>query len=131
MVGERKLKFSKAVVEYLGLSKSDIGRDGKGTNGLCMGIDASAKELVIFVGPKNSSRLVGGSLEHPEVYCADLCKDMLGIMGKRLVREGTVNFTEVVEDKFDDDGSKCIVVKLDKYSANIGVFVEENVEEEA
>ena len=130
MVGARKLKFSKAVVEYLGLTKDDIGRESKGKNGLSMGINVKNKELVIFKNLKSKARLVGGSLEHPEVYCSNVCKAMLELMGKELVKEGTVNFTEVKEDTFDHDGTKCIVVDLTQFAANEGVFIEDDMIEE-
>lgn len=131
MVGERKLRFTKGVAEYVGLTKEDIGRDSKGKYGISIGINAKNKELVIFKSLKSKGRIVGGSLEHPEVYCADVCKNILKLMGKELVKEGTVNFTEVKEDTFDHDGTKCIVVDLTQYAANAGVFVEDDIIEEA
>lgn len=131
MVGERKLKFTKGVAEYVGLTKDDIGRDSKGKYGISIGINAKDKELVIFKSLKSKGRIVGGSLEHPEVYCADVCKNILKLMGKELVKEGTVNFTEAKEDTFNHDGTKCIVVDLTQYAANAGVFVEDDKSEEA
>lgn len=131
MVGERKLRFTKGVAEYVGLTKEDIGRDSKGKYGISIGINAKTKELVIFKSLKSKGRIVGGSLEHPEVYCADVCKNILKLMGKELVKEGTVNFTEVNEDTFDHDGTTCIVVDLTQYSANAGVFVKDDIIEEA
>jgi len=131
MVGERKLKFTKGVAEYVGLTKDDIGRDSKGKYGISIGINAKDKELVIFKSLKSKGRIVGGSLEHPEVYCADVCKNILKLMGKELVKEGTVNFTEAKEDTFNHDGTKCIVVDLTQYAANAGVFIEDDKSEEA
>ena len=131
MVGERKLKFTKGVAEYVGLTKDDIGRDSKGKYGISIGINAKDKELVIFKSLKSKGRIVGGSLEHPEVYCADVCKNILKLIGKELVKEGTVNFTEAKEDTFNHDGTKCIVVDLTQYAANAGVFVEDDKSEEA
>lgn len=104
MVGERKLRFTKGVAEYVGLTKDDIGRDSKGKYGISIGINAKDKELVIFKSLKSKGRIVGGSLEHPEVYCADVCKNILKLMGKELVKEGTVNFAEAKEDTFNHDG---------------------------
>lgn len=130
MVGERKIKFSKGVAEYIGLTKDDIGRDSKGKSGLGIGFNAKAMELALFKAPKNKARLVGGTLDHPEVYCSDICKKILKCLGKELVKEGTVNFIEVKEDAFDHDGTKCIVVDLTQYTANAGVFVKDNMIEE-
>ncbi|MGN1198623.1 MAG: hypothetical protein ACI4TA_13635, partial [Acetatifactor sp.] len=126
MIGERKVKFSPNVIKYLGLASEDIGKDSTGTNGIEMGIDYEEKELVIYMVPKMVGRVVGGSFENPETYCADICKDILSIIGEKLVNEGTVNFTNVIQDEFDD-GTKIVVIDLTKYTANDGVFVKKIV----
>lgn len=128
MVAGRKYTFTSAILEKLGISKDSIGKDSIGKDGIAIELDTETKELVIYKVPKSEGYIVGGTYSKPETYCADICNAVLDLIGKKLTNAGTVNFPSMYEDTFEEDGAPCIVVKVDKFTANPGVFVKEGGE---
>lgn len=125
MVAGRKFTFSAKILKYLEISEDSIGKESVGEDGIAMELDTETKELIIYKVPKSEGYIVGGIYSKPETYCADICNAVLNLIGKKLTNAGTVNFPSMHEDTFEEDGSHCIVVKVDKFSANRGVFVQE------
>ena len=128
MVAGRKYTFTSAILEKLGISKDSIGKNSIGEDGIAIELDTETKELILYKVPKAEGYIVGGSYSKPETYCADICNAVLDLMGKKLTNAGTVNFPSMYEDTFEEDGTPCIVVKVDKFNANAGVFVKEGGE---
>lgn len=128
MVAGRKYTFTSAILEKLGISKDSIGKDSVGKDGIAIELDTETKELVLYKVPKSEGYIVGGTYSKPETYCAEICNAVLDLIGKKLTNAGTVNFPSMYEDTFEEDGTPCIVVKVDKFNANPGVFVKEGGE---
>ena len=124
MVAGRKLTFTSAIMEKLGISKASIGKKSLGEDGIAIELDTETKELVLYKVPKSEGYTVGGSFSKPETYCAEICNAVLKLIGKKLTNAGTVNFPSMYDDVFEEDNNICIVVKIDKYTANPGVFAE-------
>ena len=91
-----------------------------------MGFTPDKEYLVIFKDD-NGGRKVGGSYKNPETYCADICKDILETIGKKLTGSGTVHFYGVSYETFEGTDTPVVLVDLKKYSANSGVFANDNV----
>lgn len=125
MVAGRKLTFNSSILKKLGISMDSIGKESSGSDGIQILLDLETKELVLYKVPKTEGYIVGGSYSKPETYCAEVCNEVLKLIGKKLTNAGTVNFPSMHEDKFEEDDVPCIVVKVDKYTANAGVFVKE------
>lgn len=125
MVAGRKFTFNSEILKKLGISSDSIGKESTGKDGISLELDTETKELVLFKVPKSEGYIVGGSFTRPETYCADICNAVLELIGKTLTNAGTVNFPSMYEETFEEDGTPCIVVKVDKYTANPGVFVKE------
>lgn len=125
MVAGRKLTFSANILKKLDISKDSIGKDSIGKDGIDIELDTETKELVIYKVPKTEGYIVGGTYSKPETYCADICNAVLDLIGKKLTNAGTVNFPSMYEDTFEEDSTPCIVVKVEKFNANPGVFVKE------
>lgn len=128
MVAGRKYTFTSAILEKLGISKDSIGKNSIGEDGIAIELDTETKELIFYKVPKSEGYIVGGTYGKPETYCADICNAVLDLIGKKLTNAGTVNFPSMYEDTFEEDGTPCIVVKVDKFNANTGVFVKEGGE---
>lgn len=128
MVAGRKFTFSANILKKLGISKESIGKESSGTDGIAIELDTETKELILFKVSKSEGYIVGGTYSKPETYCADICNAVLTLIGKKLTNAGTVNFPSMYDDTFEEDGTPCIVVKVDKFTANPGVFVKEGGE---
>ena len=129
MVAGRKLTFTSGILNKLGISKESVGKDSVGSEGIAIEIDRETKELILFKVSKSEGHVVGGTFTKPETYCADICNEMLNIMGKKLTNAGTVNFPSVTEDYFEEDKTPCIIVNIEKYIANPGVFANQEGDE--
>lgn len=125
MVAGRKFTFNSNILKKLGISADSIGKDSSGSDGIAIELDRETKELLLFKVPKTEGYIVGGTYSKPETYCAEICNEVLKLIGKKLTNAGTINFPSMYEDKFEEDDAPCIVVKVDKFTANPGVFVKE------
>jgi len=128
MVAGRKFTYSSAILEFLGISEDSVGKDSIGEDGIGIELDIETKEMLLYKVPKYEGYTVGGTYSKPETYCANICKTVLKLIGKELTNAGTVKFPSMREETFEEDDTPCIVVKIDKYSANPDVFVKEEGE---
>jgi hypothetical protein len=84
--------------------------------------------LLIFVHKEGFSST--GKRESPEVYCAEVCREIFEIIERCLVGAGTVKFPEVTVDTIEDLDTKCLVVNLKEYRANPGVLISNIIEQD-
>jgi len=90
------------------------------------------KKLEFFIDDENGDLLVyvsedgypiTGKRDNPEIYCAEVCKEILDVLDRTLTGAGTVKFPDITVDTIEGSDAKCLVVNLSEFRANPGVLV--------
>lgn len=84
-------------------------------------VDDENGDLLIYVSEDGYS--INGKRDNPEIYCAEVCKEILDVLDRTLTGSGTVKFPDVTVDTIDGSDAKCLVVNLNDFRANPGVLV--------
>ena len=107
MIGDSKIILSKKIIQELNIASKDIGKDSITTVGVDMGFLPDGR-LFIY---RNTTdvRKVSGTIDKPEIYCSDICQEILSIIDKKLKGSGTVHFSEYTWEKAEDDTSVLLV----------------------
>lgn len=118
MVAGRKLIISKETLALIDVAVTDIGNPNGKT--LEFYIEEETKELLIFI--REDGYPVTGKRDNPEIYCAEVCREILELLRCSLTGAGTVKFPAITVDTIEDLDAKCLVVNLNEYRANPGVL---------
>lgn len=91
-------------------------------------VDDETHDLLVFVSKDGCP--ITGKRDNPEIYCAEVCKEILDVLGRTLTGAGTVKFPDITVDTIDGSDAKCLVVNLSEYCANPGVFTTTSEEQD-
>ena len=84
-------------------------------------VDDETEDLIIFVS--EDAYPITGKRDNPEIYCAEVCKEILDVLDRTLTGAGTVKFPDITVDSIEGSAAKCLVVNLSDFRANPGVLV--------
>ena len=119
MIAGRKFIIHTEELALLDIAVSDIG-NSKGKK-LDFFVDDETEDLIIFVSEDGFP--ITGKRDNPEIYCAEVCKEILDVLDRTLTGAGTVKFPNITVDTIEGSDAKCLVVNLSDFRANPGVLV--------
>lgn len=118
MIAGRKIIIHVEELALIGVTVNDIcNSNGKK---LEFFIDEETGDLLVFVSEDGYP--ITGKRDNPEIYCAEVCKEILDVLGRTLTGAGTVKFPDITVDTIDGSDAKCLVINLSEFRANPGVF---------
>ena len=130
LVAGVKLVLHGSAITHLGISKEDLGREN-GQSRAQIKINKAGKQLMIVKVPDTSQGIVfGGKMSAVELYSAKIAKAILDGIGKKLKGSGTIGFPEVRKEK-GKKGTPFLLIDFSQYTANDGVFADEEEAEAA
>lgn len=83
-------------------------------------VDDETSDLLIYVSEDGYP--ITGKRDNPEIYCAEVCKEILDVLDRTLTGAGTVKFPDITVDTIEGSDAKCLVVNLSEFRANPGVL---------
>ena len=118
MIAGRKIIIHVEELALIGVTVNDIcNSNGKK---LEFYIDEETGDLLVFVSEDGYP--ITGKRDNPEIYCAEVCKEILDVLDRTLTGAGTVKFPDITVDTIEGSDAKCLVIHLSEFRANPGVL---------
>ena len=120
IVAKRKMVFSPIVCQNLNIPtiedaivKADV-------------ILHPQKPLVLIIPNEYGNYRISGSNDHPEIYCAPVCGEILERLCIKINKAGTVRFPDITFNTDETSGKVYALVDLTHMTANEGVYTSLN-----